>query len=221
MMSDNETLADLWLEHPELFPIQFDNDMVDTDSVSSLDTECVAIDLPSKLRTYKPEERCSTVSSFLVLFELCENFQVFTKVVEEQSEVFLFDSKDFSDFRVKLRKIQKASIRMAKKSLGVLFTPSLPSLAIDLIFEHIFRVSAEDNQKPLEDIVKFEEHNEAAKRILKRTYSKLSSLYVDLRNFKHAAWCDRHSDEDHAPTVKREEFSSKLKKFKLEGFWRR
>ena len=213
MMSDDETLADLWLEHPELFPDFMGNEMVDTD--------CVAIDLPSKLRTYRPEEKCSTVSSFLVLFELCENFQVYTKVVEGYSEVFLFNSEDFSDFRVKLRKIQKECIRIAKKSLGVLFTPSLPSSAIDLIFEHIFRVSAEDNRKPLEGVVKFEEHNEAAKRILKRTYSKLSSLYVDLRNFKHAAYCDRHTDEDHAPTVKREEFSRKLKKFKLEGFWRR
>ena len=217
VMSDDETLADLWCEHPELFPHYeiepMYNDMVDTD--------CVAIDLPSKLTTYKPEDNCSTVTSFLVLFELCENFQVFTKVVEEQSEVFLFDSKDFSDFRVKLRKIQKACIRMAKKSLGALFTTSLPSLAIDLIFEHIFQVSAEDNRKPLEDIVKFEEHNEAAKSILKRTYSKLSSLYVDLRNFKHVAYCDRHDDEDHNPEEEREEFSCKLKKFKLEGFWRR
>ena len=101
------------------------------------------------------------------------------------------------------------------------YKSALPQLAIDLVFDHIIRVSAEDNRKPLEDVVKFEEHNEAAKRILKRTYSKLSSLYVDLRNFKHAAWCDRHTDEEHAPTVKREEFSCKLKKFKLEGFWRR
>ena len=110
---------------------------------------------------------------------------------------------------------------MAKKSLGVSFPPSLPSRALDLIFEHIFRVSAkdEDNQKPLEDIVKFEEHNEAAKRILKRTYAKLTSLYVDLRNFKHVAWCDRQTDEEHAPLEKREEFSSELKKFKLERFW--
>ena len=216
MMSDDETLADLMLDHPELFPGVFG-------PYGNLlaETECVAIDLPSKLRNYKPEEKCASVSSFLVLFELCENFQVFTKVVEGYSEVFLFNSEDFSDFRVKLRKIQKGCIRMAKNSLGVLFTSSIPSRAIDLIFEHIFQVSDEENRKPLEDIVKFEEHNEAAKRILKRTYSKLSSLYVDLRNFKHAAWCDRHSDEDHAPTVKREQFSYKLNKFKLEGFWRR
>ena len=214
MMSDDETLADLMLDHPELFPGMFGpygNFLAET--------ECVAIDLPSKLIVYKPEEKRSSVSSFLVLFELCENFQVFTKVVEGYSEVFLFDSKEFSDFRVKLRKIQKECVKMAKKSLGVLFPPSLPSLALDLIFEHIFRVSAEDNRKPLEDIVKFEEHNEAAKRILKRTYAKLTSLYVDLRNFKHAAWCDRHTDEDHAPREKREEFSCKLKKFKLEKYW--
>ena len=214
-MSDDETLADLMLDHPELFPGMFG-------PYGNLlaETECVAIDLPSKLRTYKPEEKSSSVSSFLVLFELCENFQVFTKVVEGYSEVFLFDSEDFSNFRVKLRKIQKVCVKMAKMSLGVLLPPSLPSLALDIIFEHIFRVSAEDNQKPLEDIVKFEEHNEAAKRILKRTYTKLTSLYVDLRNFKHVAYCDRHLEEDHIPREELEDFSRKLKKFKIEGFWR-
>ena len=219
-MSDDETLADLWVDHPELFPHVIINDF-EPEETEDWETDCVAIDLPSKLRTYKPEEKCASVNSFLVLFELCENLQVFTKIIEGDSEAFLFDSKDFSDFRVKLRKIQKKCIRMAKKSLGVLFPPSLPSLVTDLIFEHVFRVSVEESRKPLEDIVKFEEHNEAAKRILKRTYTKLTSLYVDLRNFKHVAYCDRHLEEDHIPREEREDFSRKLKKFKIEGFWKR
>ena len=215
-MSDNETIAEAMWDHLELFPQIFG-------PMGNLlaETDCVKIDLPSKLMIYKPEEKCSTVSSFLVLFELCENFQVFTRIIEGYSEVFLFDSEIFSDFRVKLRKIQSKCIRMAKQSLDAYFHSSLPQLAIDLVFEHIFRVSDEDNQKPLEEIVKFEEHNEVAKRILKKTYGKLTSFYVDLRNFQHVAYCDRHYDEDHVPRKDLEEFSFKLKKFKLEGFWMR
>ena len=187
------------------------------------ETECVKIDLPRKLLNYRPEEKCDALGSFLVLFELCENFQVYTKCIEGYSEVFLFDSEVFSDFRVKLRRIQDKCVKMSKKSLKILLSPVLPQaqVAIDLVFKHIFIVSAEDNRKPLEDIVKFEEHNEIAKRILKRTYRKLTSLYVDLRSFKHVAWCDRHHDEDHVPTEKREEFIRKMKKFKPEGFWKR
>ena len=216
MMGDDETIAEAMWDHPELFPTIFGP----RGNLLS-ETDCIEIGLPSKLRNYKPEEKCNSVSSFLILFELCENFQVFTKVIERESEVFLFDSENFPDFRVKLRKIQRKCIIMAKKSLNFYFQSALPQLAIDLVFEHIFRVSDEENKKPLEEIVKFEEHNEVAKRILKKTYGKLTSLYVDLRNFKHVAYCDRHYEDDHVPIKEREELSLKLKKFKLEGFWRR
>ena len=104
-MGDDETIAEAMWDHPELFPTIFGP----RGNLLS-ETDCVEIGLPSKLRNYKPEEKCNSVSSFLILFELCENFQVFTKVIERESEAFLFDSENFPDFRVKLRKIQSKCI---------------------------------------------------------------------------------------------------------------
>lgn len=183
---------------------------------------CQHIPFTEYLREYKPEKTVDKVDSFLVLGELCENLMIFTQTIESdgqshhlqhyKDENDQFDFKLFENFRGKLKVIQDMSLKKAQEALEKWQRDG----NANLVFKELFS----GDWKEARSIGRMEKHEGEDKASLNKAYTKLSSIYVSLRDIKHGAYCDRHNNKMIYPDDGDVDvINKKMKEFKLEEFW--
>ena len=183
---------------------------------------CQHIPFTEYLREYKPEKLVNKVDSFLVLGELCENLMNYTRTIESDGDSHYvrhykdendqFDFKLFETFRGKLKVIQEKSLKKAQEALEKWQRDG----NANLVFQELFL----GDWKEARSIGRMEKQEGEDKANLNKVYTKLSSIYVSLRDIEHGAYCDRHNNKFISPDEGDvDKINKNMKEFQLEEFW--